>query len=133
MKNFEELSVFRRAVELMVAVYHATKTFPNEERYGLTSQLRRASISVMSHVAEGEVGLSPGEWRQFLIQARGSLYEVQAQLIAAHELKFLDEPGYTALRMKIRNVAAPLAGLIAYVKRREQEKRTTRQPDNPTT
>ncbi len=133
MKNFEELSVFKRAIELMVSVYRTTESFPREERYGLTAQVRKASVSVVSHIAEGQGRLSLGEWRQFLSQARGSLYEVQAQTIAAHRLGFLDEIGYAALRLSIRRVASPLAGLIAYVRKRERGKSTTRQPDNPTT
>jgi four helix bundle protein len=134
MKNFEELSVFKRAIELMEAVYSTTAQFPIVERYGLTAQIRKASISVMSHIAEGQGRLSLGEWRQFLSQARGSLYEVQAQTIAAHRLRFIDEPVYQSLRLSIRRVAKPLSGLIAYVRRREQAARsTTRQPDNPTT
>jgi len=132
MKNFEELIVFKRAIALMVNVYRTTETFPKEERYGLTAQIRKASVSVVSHVAEGQGRLSLGEWRQFLSQARGSLYEVQAQAIGAHELGFLDDAGYARLRLSIRKVASPLRGLIAYVRGRERQK-TTRQPDNPTT
>ncbi|PYQ48630.1 MAG: four helix bundle protein [Acidobacteria bacterium] len=132
MKNFEDLIVFKRAVALMVDVYRTTETFPKDERYGLTAQIRKASVSVVSHVAEGQGRLSLGEWRQFLSQARGSLYEVQAQAIAAHELGFLEDQPYGELRVSIRRVASPLRGLIAYVRGRERKK-TTRQPDNPTT
>src|SRR5438093_1589566 len=116
MKNFEGLVAFNRAIELMVAVYRATETFPVEERYGLTAQLRRASVSVVSNIAEGQGRLSLGEWRQLLSQARGSLYEVQAQVIAAKHLCFLESSAHDALRTAIRRVASPLNGLIAYVR-----------------
>src|SRR5437870_4756783 len=122
-KSFEDLEVFQRAVDLMEAVYKATAAFPGEERYGLTAQLRRASISVMSHIAEGQGRLTLGEWRQMLSQARGSLFEVQAQLIAGHRLRYLRDEAYDHLRVAVRGVAKPLAGLIRYVQRREQQRR----------
>ena len=122
MKNFEELDVFQRAVELSVCVYRETNSFPVEERYGLTAQVRRASVSVVSHVAEGQGRLTLGEWRQFLSQARGSLYEVQAQLIVARALELLDDAAHRRLRSALIRVAKPLAGLINYVRRRETQR-----------
>ncbi|HYS53442.1 MAG TPA: four helix bundle protein [Thermoanaerobaculia bacterium] len=119
MKNFEELDAFQHAVDLMVDVYRASAAFPIEERYGLTSQIRRASVSVVSNIAEGQGRLSDGEWRNSLSHARGSLYEVQAQAIAANRLEFLDDDSYRRLRSSIKRAAKPLSGLIAYVKRRE--------------
>ncbi|MEA2162841.1 MAG: hypothetical protein QOK37_968 [Thermoanaerobaculia bacterium] len=102
----------------MEDVYRVTKVFPGDERFGLTQQLRRASISVVSNLAEGQGRLTNGEWRQFLSQARGSLFEIQAQLIAAHRLEFLDEAQYRRLRSAVRRVAHPLKGLIEYVRKR---------------
>ena len=118
MKNFEELDAFQRAVDLMVDVYRVSKAFPDEERYGLTSQIRRASVSVLSNIAEGQGRLTPGEWRNSLSHARGSLFEVQAQAIAAHKLGFVDEAVYRKLRSSIKRAAMPLAGLIDYVRSR---------------
>ena len=118
-KNFEQLDAFQRAVDLSVAVYEITTLFPDEERYGLKAQLRRASISVISNIAEGQGRLTNGEWRMFLSHARGSLYEVQAQVLVAKRLGYLDETAHQSIRSFVIKAAKPLSGLIDYVKRRE--------------
>lgn len=74
-----------------MSIYALTRTFPNEELYGLTSQLRRASVSVASNIAEGRGRGTEGEFRQFLSIAQGSIYEVQTQLLVAKRLKIGDE------------------------------------------
>jgi len=91
----------------MVSIYQLTKTFPSDERFGLTQQLRRAAVSVVSNIAKGQGRLSDGEWRQFLSHARGALYEVQAQVIAAHRLEYTDLETSRQLRGSIRRVAEP--------------------------
>ena len=115
MATFEDLDVFKRALDLMVEIYRETKAFPSDERFGLTQQLRRAAVSVVSNLAEGQGRFTNGEWRQFLSQARGSLFEIQAQLIAAKRLELVDETQYRRLRSAVRRVAEPLKGLIEYV------------------
>jgi four helix bundle protein len=120
-KNFEDLDAFQRAVDLSVAIYEATSSFPDEERYGLKAQLRRASISVVSNIAEGQGRLTDGEWRQFLGHARGSLYEIQAQLVVATRLGLLDAASHRELRSAAIKTAKPLAGLIRYVRKRERD------------
>lgn len=125
MPAFEDLKAFQRAVDLCEMIYRATEPFPSREMYGLTSQIRRASLSVVSHLGEGEGRLTLSEWRQFLSQARGSLYEVHAQLIVANRLKFLADEEYAALRKTAMEVTRLLAGLIRYVRRRENAQRTT--------
>jgi len=135
MGSFEDLRVFQRAIDLMVDVYTATEAFPKHELYGLTSQLRRASCSVVSNVAEGQGRLTYGETRQLLSQARGSLFEVQAQVIVANRLRFLDEASAEHLKRRIRAAGRELAGLIEWIKRREAEaKRPSRKkPQTPDT
>jgi four helix bundle protein len=125
-KSFEDLHTFKRALDLMVAIYRLTKTFPSDERFGLTQQLRRAAVSVVSNIAEGQGRLSPGEWRQFLSNARGSLYEVQSQIIAAHLLEYIDDASARRLRGSIRRVAEPLQGLIEFVREQERGHQTKR-------
>ena len=87
-ESFRELVVWQRAVELSVAVYKLTAAFPKDEMYGLTSQIRRASVSIASNIAEGQGRCSPGEFRQFLGIARGSNLEVQTQLVIAEKLGY---------------------------------------------
>jgi four helix bundle protein len=77
---FQDLTVWQRATELTVCIYSLTRSFPKEEQYGLTSQLRRAAVSVASNIAEGRGRGTEGEFRQFLNIAQGSTYEVQTQL-----------------------------------------------------
>jgi four helix bundle protein len=88
---FQDLTVWQRAMDLTVSIYALTKTFPKEEIYGLTSQLRRASVSIASNIAEGRGRGTEGEFRQFLNIAQGSTYEVQTQLLVAKQLKIGDE------------------------------------------
>ena len=119
--------MFQRALDLMVAVYEATESFARQEMYGLGSQLRRAAVSVVSHIAEGQGRLTFGEWRQMLSQTRGSLYEVQAQVIAANRLGFLTSPVTDHLEQQSRMAGRELAGLITWVRKREtQTKRSQR-------
>ena len=90
-QDFHNLTVWQRAIDLTVCIYRLTQRFPKEEMYGLVSQLRRASVSVASNIAEGRGRLNPGEFRQFLGVALGSTFEVQTQLIVARRLNFGNE------------------------------------------
>jgi len=91
-KSYKDLIVWQKGIELVELVYRFTKAFPREEIYGLTSQLRRAAVSVPSNIAEGQARKSTAEFGNFLSIARGSLAEVETQLIIAHRLKYLDTP-----------------------------------------
>lgn len=84
--SFRDLIVWQRAMQLTVAIYQLTWEFPREEIYGLTSQIRRSSISIPSNIAEGHGRLNTGEYRQFLGVARGSNFELQTQLEIARAL-----------------------------------------------
>jgi four helix bundle protein len=85
-QDYHELIVWQRAIELTVCIYKLTRSFPKEELYGLISQMRRASVSVASNIAEGRGRITPGEFRQFLGLAQGSMYELQTQLLVARKL-----------------------------------------------
>ena len=78
-------------MEMTVCIYGLTRTFPQDELYGLTSQLRRASVSIASNIAEGRGRMTDGEFRQFLGIAQGSTYEVQTQLLLVRRLKLGNE------------------------------------------
>jgi four helix bundle protein len=86
--SFKDLVVWQRAVEMSLAIYKLTAAFPASERFGLSNQLRRASVSVASNIAEGYGRSTKGEYVQFLGHARGSNGEVQTQLIIATGLGF---------------------------------------------
>jgi four helix bundle protein len=88
---FQDLTVWQRAMEMTVCIYDLTRSFPKDETYGLSSQLRRAAVSVASNIAEGRGRMTDGEFRQFLGMAQGSTYEVQTQLLVARHLKMGDE------------------------------------------
>jgi four helix bundle protein len=90
-ESFKDLSVWQRAVQLTVAVYRLTSSFPDSERFGLTNQLRRASVSVASNIAEGYGRSTKGEYLLFLGHARGSKCEVETQLVIAGALGFGSE------------------------------------------
>ncbi len=85
-QDAQDLKVWQRAMDLTVCVYRLTQRFPKEETYGLVSQLRRASVSVASNIAEGRGRLNTAEFRQFLGIALGSTFEIKTQLIVARRL-----------------------------------------------
>jgi four helix bundle protein len=89
--SFKDLVVWQRAVELSLAVYRLTACFPPSERFGLSNQLRRASVSVASNIAEGYGRATKGEYVQFLGHARGSNCEVLTQVVIARGLHFGSE------------------------------------------
>jgi len=87
-QSFKQLLVWKRAIELTLAVYKLTASFPDSERFGLTNQMRRASVSIASNIAEGYGKSSTGEYLLFLGHARGSDCELQTQLIISDALGF---------------------------------------------
>lgn len=89
-ESYRDLIVWQKAVQMSVALYRLTERFPKTEIYGLTNQFRRAGVSTASNIAEGYGRGSRGEYKQFLCIARGSNFEVQTQLVIAHELQFGD-------------------------------------------
>ena len=88
-RSYRELLVWQKAKALSVAIYRATEQFPRTETYGLTSEIRRAAVSVASNIAEGQGRLTLGEFLHFLGQARGSLLELGTQLAIAVDLNYL--------------------------------------------
>ena len=91
-KTFRDLIAWQKAMELAKQVYHATARMPDTEKFGLTAQMRRATVSIPSNIAEGHGRQSLMEYIRFLKIARGSLMELQTQLILAEELSFIQIP-----------------------------------------
>ena len=87
--SYRDLIAWQKAFSLVAEVYRQTETFPKSETYGLTSQIRRAAVSVVSNIAEGQGHNSSGEFQQFLGHAKGSLAELETQILLADELGYL--------------------------------------------
>lgn len=109
--SFEKLNVWIDSKELVKMIYTVTRKFPDEEKFGLTSQLRRASISVASNLAEGTSRTTSKDKAHFTTISYSSLMEVLNQLILAKELGFLQDKEYNTLRENIEKVANKLNAL----------------------
>ena len=116
MANFKELLVWQKSINFVTEIYQVTNDFPKDEMYGLTSQIRRASISIPSNIAEGNSRRSVADYLQFLKIARGSCAEVETQLIIAQNLKFLSQEHYLKLNQNIIEISKMLNGLINSLK-----------------
>lgn len=91
-QSYKDLIVWQKAMLLVQEIYKITRVFPKEELYGLTNQVRRAAVSIPSNIAEGQARRGRAEFRNFLSIARGSLAEVETQLLIAQELNYLSQP-----------------------------------------
>ncbi len=111
-RSFRDLIAWQRAIDLAEAVYQATKMWPAEELYGLTAQTRRASISVMANIAEGKGRTGPREFLHHLSIADGSLSELEAHLLFAHRLRFVEDETLDRLVRQIEETRSLVRGLI---------------------
>jgi four helix bundle protein len=110
--SYRDLIVWQKAIDMVTEIYRSTRTFPREETYGLTSQLRRSAASVASNIAERQGRLSRKEFRQFLGQARGSLIELETQVVIAGNLGYLSPETSKLLMDRTGEVSRLLHGLI---------------------
>lgn len=90
--SYRDLRVWQHSMELVVRVYTATQCFPKQEVYGLVSQMRRAAVSIPSNIAEGKGRLTDRDRAHFFSQARGSLLELETQILIAEKLNFISDP-----------------------------------------
>jgi four helix bundle protein len=118
--EYRELVVWQQAMELVKQIYSTTKAFPRDEIYGLTSQLRRASVSVASNIAEGQGRDSRPEFYQFLSKARGSLMEIETQILISTDLGYINRIRSDALLASATRVGQLLNGLMRSVKARSR-------------
>ena len=116
MEDFKNLKVWNKAHKLTLLVYRMTVLFPNEEIYGLTNQMRRASVSIGANIAEGCGRRSDGEMSRFLQIARGSASELEYHLLLARDLRFLEEANYKDLQGRTQEIQRMLASLSATVR-----------------
>ena len=109
--SFEKLDVWQKSRTLVATIYQLTKKFPQEERFGLTNQIRRASVSVSSNIAEGNSRFSPNDKAHFFQISFSSLMELLNQLILANDLQFISETELHSLRPLIDEIANKLNAL----------------------
>lgn len=109
--SFEKLEVWRESKELSKSIYRITKSFPEEEKFGLTSQLRRASVSICSNIAEGSARKTRKDRAHFTVLAFSSAVEVLNQIILVFEMEFISEDEYFLLRKKIESITNKLNAL----------------------
>ncbi len=115
MRDFRELKVWQKAHELTLSVYKGTACFPRVELYGLTAQLRRASVSISANISEGAGKNSRPDFARYLQIALGSASEVEYELLLARDLRYLDQKGYDELATSVVEVKRMLTGFIQYL------------------
>lgn len=113
MNSYKDLIVWQKSLLLTKEIYRITKSFPSSEMYGLTSQLRRASVSVVSNIAEGFSRKSPRENGQFISIAFGSTSEIETQLIIARELSFIAQDAFSDIESILIEVRKMLNVLLS--------------------
>ncbi|MGC1479851.1 MAG: four helix bundle protein [Chthoniobacterales bacterium] len=115
MFNFEKLETWQKAIDFATLIYEITSKFPSDERFGLTSQLRRAAVSVSSNIAEGASRSSKKEYARFVEIATGSLFEVVSQAHVAKRLEYLDDLAFDAIYDQSDDLSRMLSGLRNYL------------------
>lgn len=114
-KSFRELKVWQLAIDLSLTIYKLTADFPKHEIYGMTSQMRRASVSIASNIAEGSARGTRKDFRQFVLIAKGSICELQTQLLISRRLDYADSERISFAEQQAQDVAQMLSGLSTYL------------------
>ncbi|MEO7660144.1 MAG: four helix bundle protein [Pyrinomonadaceae bacterium] len=120
MRPHEKLDVWKMSVDLVVRIYSQTSGFPSDEKFGLTSQIRRAAVSIPANIAEGAGRQHDREFIQFLAIAQGSSSELETELLIAFKLGYLDEEVYKKLYEEVNTVARMIVGLTSHLRGRLQ-------------
>ncbi len=115
-KDFRDLEIWKRGIAIVEDIYSSTRTFPKEELFGLTAQIRKSAVSIPSNIAEGFARSSNKEFRQFLFFALGSCAEATTQLIIASKLKYINENKGKDLVEKINILSKMTMSLIKKLK-----------------
>lgn len=117
MKNYKKLIVWQKAHENVVDIYKVSKFFPREEQYGLTSQIRRAAMSVPTNIAEGCGKFTENDFAKYLQDAQGSIQEVEYLTLLACDLEYLKKEAYEKLEKQIGEIKAMLISLIKKIRK----------------
>lgn len=112
--RYVELEVWKQSRQLALSIYDLTKSYPYNEQFGLTSQMRRCAVSIPSNIAEGCGRVHRKETTHFLSISRGSLYELETQLYIAKDLNYISEDQLTSCLFKIENIGKLINGFIRY-------------------
>lgn len=118
MRPHQKLEAWSKGIELVTDVYKSSERFPKEERYGLTSQIRRAAVSIPANLAEGAGRRSPKEFAHFLSNSQGSASELETELIIANRLGYLDEASFARLITQLERIGRLITGLVRHVSAR---------------
>lgn len=116
MHKLKELNIWKKSIDLAVDVYTATKGFPKEETYGLTSQIRRSAVSILSNISEGAGRNSDNEFLHFLGIANGSAYELETQVIISNRLALMDDEQTEVLLTQLTEIQKMNYGLMQKLK-----------------
>ena len=112
MESYKELKVWQEGVKLVEEIYELTRSFPPKEQYSLTSQIQRAAVSIPTNIAEGWGRGKTGEYVQFLRIARGSLMELETQLIISQRLNYIDQNTLSQFEENIEKIGKMINALI---------------------
>lgn len=115
-KSYRDLIVWQKSISLVKNIYLFTQSFPREEQYGLTNQMRRCAVSIPSNIAEGYGRNTTGDYKRFLQIAVGSLYELQTQAEISFQLKYLEENNFTSIIGLCTEIDKMLYSLIQKLK-----------------
>lgn len=118
--SYKDLIAWQKGMELVAMIYHATEVFPSQEQFGLVSQLRRAAVSIPSNIAEGKAHYSNRDFVRFLRHARGSLAEIETQVLIAQQRHYLSDPTVARLSQALDEPGRILSGLINSLKERDR-------------
>lgn len=120
-RSYRDLSAWQKAMALTVAIYRVTEQFPQSEEFGLSRQLRRAATSIPSNIAEGQGRSSTNDYIHFLHIVRGSLQEMETQLLLAQQLNFLSVQESESVLTQSSEVSRLISGLISSLKNRSRD------------
>jgi four helix bundle protein len=118
-KHYKDLLVWQKALALVRDIYSVTATFPSRERFGLADQMRPAAVSVPSNIAEGQAHQSTREFLHFLRHARGSLAELNTQMLIAIDLHYVDKPQGSSILCQMDEISRMLSGLTTALESRQ--------------
>ena len=115
----KDLNVWRKAIEFVTTIYSSTSSFPQSEKFGLTNQIRRASVSIPSNIAEGSARNHSKEFIQFLYIALSSASEVDTQIRISENLSFIEKEKADGLLLELESISKMIQGLIRSIKNKE--------------